>query len=65
MLPLKIQKDEPKDVLYARVKTSNKKFVEKQAKKEGVPVAAYIDYMVDCHRELVNASNKRKPRRRN
>jgi hypothetical protein len=51
---------ESTEVLYVRVKSKHKKFVEKLAKRSKVSVARTINHIIDCYRESENASNKRK-----
>ncbi len=63
MIPL--LKQEPREaVLFVRVTDKNKRFIARLAEKNKVDMAHYMNYVIDCHRESLNASNKKKLKRR-
>jgi len=53
--------NEPKReaLVYARVKTVNRKMVDREAKRHGVTIARYIDYILDCHRDILASKSKK------
>ena len=60
-----VKKDKRDAVIYARVRPANKKLIADEAHKNEVSEAQYIDYMIDCHRDMRNDRKQRKSKRTN
>ena len=58
-------KGEPTEVLYIRIKASGKKFLQSMAKREGVTITRCVEHIIDCYKDKLNASNKKKSSRAN
>ena len=58
-MPRELKKPEPTAVMYLRVKSKNKRFIASLARKKGVTVTAYIDYLIDCHRDKIAGKQKK------